>query len=87
MEKYIFVRLSEFREYYFENRLYDFKIYFDNILDLYGYWKIGIVEFFILLLMKKIVIDKLILKFVMIFYYKLLFVYFDVCDFFSVNGY
>lgn len=51
MEKYIFVRLSEFREYYFENRLYDFKIYFDNILDLYGYWKIGIVEFFILLLM------------------------------------
>lgn len=34
MEKYIFVKFDECRDYYFENKLYDFKIYFDNVLDL-----------------------------------------------------
>lgn len=53
MEKYIFVRSSESREYYPENRPYDFKIHLDNTLDLHGYWKIGIAEFFYFVLNEK----------------------------------
>lgn len=35
MEKYIFVRLSDFVSYYFNNKLYDFRVYFDNVLDVF----------------------------------------------------
>lgn len=45
MEKYIFVRLSDFVSYYFNNKLYDFRVYFDNVLDLYGYWKLVYLNF------------------------------------------
>lgn len=86
MEKYIFVRSSESREFYPENRPYDFKIHLDNTLDLHGYWKIGIAEFFTLSSTQKTVIDKSTSKHVTTFYHKSLFVYSDVCDFSSVNG-
>lgn len=86
MEKYIFVRSSESREFYPENRPYDFKIHLDNTLDLHGYWKIGIAEFFTLSSTQKTVIDKSTSKPVTTFYHKSLFVYSDVCDFSSVNG-
>lgn len=87
MEKYIFVRLSDFVSYYFNNKLYDFRVYFDNVLDLYGYWKIGIFEFFIKILLIKIVIDKILVKFVIILVnFKLLYVFFNICEFLSVSG-
>lgn len=33
MEKYIFVKSDECRDYYPENKPYDFKIHLDNALD------------------------------------------------------
>lgn len=86
MEKYIFVKSSESMDYYPENKPYDFKIHLDNALDLHGFWKIGITEFFTLSSTKKTVIDKLTSKSITTFEHKSLFVYSNVCDFSSVNG-
>lgn len=56
MEKYIFVKLSDCLNYYLDNKLYNFKIYFENVIDLYGYWKIGIIEFYLMIvLIRKII--------------------------------
>lgn len=82
MEKYIFVKSDECRDYYPENKPYDFKIHLDNALDLQGFWKLGITEFFTLSSTKKTVIDALTSKPIT----KSLFVYSNVCDFSSVNG-
>lgn len=46
MEKYIFARSSDSASYYPNNKPYDFRVHLDNALDLHGYWKIGISEFF-----------------------------------------
>lgn len=86
MEKYIFVKSDECRDYYPENKPYDFKIHLDNALDLQGFWKIGITEFFTLSSTKKTVIDALTSKPITTFQHKSLFVYSKVCDFSSVNG-
>lgn len=56
MEKYIFVKLSNCLIYYLNNKLYNFKIYFENVIDLYGYWKIGIIEFYLMIVLKRKII-------------------------------
>lgn len=73
MEKYIFVKSDECRDYYPENKPYDFKIHLDNALDLQGFWKIGITEFFTLSSTKKTVIDALTSKPITTFQHKSLF--------------
>lgn len=70
MEKYIFVKSDECRDYYPENKPYDFKIHLDNALDLQGFWKIGITEFFTLSSTKKTVIDALTSKPITTFQHK-----------------
>lgn len=57
MEKYIFVKLSDCFNYYLDNKLYNFKIYFENVIDLYGYWKIGIIEFYLMIVLKRKIIN------------------------------
>lgn len=57
MEKYIFVKLSNCLIYYLNNKLYNFKIYFENVIDLYGYWKIGIIEFYLMIVLKRKIIN------------------------------
>lgn len=57
MEKYIFVKLSDCLNYYLDNKLYNFKIYFENVIDLYGYWKIGIIEFYLMIVLKRKIIN------------------------------
>lgn len=46
MEKYIFVKSSDCLNYYPDNKPYNFKIHLENVIDLHGYWKIGITEFY-----------------------------------------
>lgn len=57
MEKYIFVKLSDCLNFYLDNKLYNFKIYFENVIDLYGYWKIGIIEFYLMIVLKRKIIN------------------------------
>lgn len=34
MEKFIFVKFFDFSEYFLDNKYYDFKIYFDRLINL-----------------------------------------------------
>lgn len=86
MEKYIFVKSSDTVNYYPENKPYDFRVHLDNALNLHGYWKIGVSEFFTLTSPKKTVIDKTTSKPVTTLNLKPLFVFSNICDFSSVNG-
>ena len=46
MEKFIFAKSSDSSEYFPDNKYYDFKIHLDRSINLQGYWKVGITEFF-----------------------------------------
>lgn len=86
MEKYIFVRSSDSVSYYPDNKPYDFRVHLDNSLDLHGYWKIGISEFFAMSSPKKTVIDKATLKSVTtLVNFKPIFVFFQMSASFRVS--
>lgn len=87
MEKYIFARSSVSASYYPNNKPYDFRVHLDNALDLHGYWKIGISEFFTKTSPTKTVIDKTSAKPVTtLVNFKPLYVFSNICEFSSVSG-
>lgn len=87
MEKYIFLRSNDSLNYFPDNKPYDFKIHLENAIDLHGYWKIGICEFFTLATKKKkTIIDQETSKSIKILINKPVFVYSNVCDFSTVGG-
>lgn len=82
MEKYIFARSSDSASYYPNNKPYDFRVHLDNALDLHGYWKIGISEFFTKTSPTKTVIDKTSAKPVTtLVNFKPLYVFSNICEF------
>lgn len=58
MEKYIFVKSSDCLNYYPDNKPYNFKIHLENVIDLHGYWKIGITEFYSMTVSKRKTINQ-----------------------------
>lgn len=86
MEKFIFAKSTDSLIYFPNNRHYDFKIHLDKTLNLTGYWKVGITEFFTTSTPKSTVIDKSTSKPIVTFNRKPVYVYTDICSFSSVHG-
>ena len=86
MEKYVFLKSSDSVRYFPDNKPYNFRVHLENNIDLRGYWKIGISEFFTLASPKKIVMDKTTSKPISTFQNKPIFVYSNICDFSNVGG-
>jgi hypothetical protein len=58
MEKYIFLRSNDSLNYFPDNKPHDFRIHLENPIDLHGYWKMGICEFFTLTTTNQTIIDQ-----------------------------
>lgn len=87
MEKFIFARSTDPRIYFPDNKHYNFKIHLlDKTLDLTGYWKVFITEYFTTSSPKSTVIDKLTSKPIVNFNRKPVYVSTDICSFSSVHG-
>lgn len=85
MEKFIFAKSSDSSEYFPDNKDYDFKIHLDRSINLQGYWKVGITEFFTTASPTKTSMDKN-SKPITIFNRKPVYVYTNICSFSSVHG-